>query len=205
VHTSKKSIIGRALARFFCGLLIGSDVGINAKWISTSANKIADEISRIKKSTQNHSSFHYDFSKLQQDHVELKHCCFFQPSQELRLKQGSAIETERFRQAQYLNWCKQKFVPDPCGNEPRYERLVACFIENLMLDCNSRLATAQGYAQSINKLFEYRGFPIPANHSDRKNMTSKIIRMREREENIERQKSPISKEMFVAMANHACD
>ena len=77
VHTSKKSIIGRALARFFCGLLIGSDVGINAKWISTSANKIADEISRIKKSTQN------DFSKLQQDHVELKHCRFFQPSQEL--------------------------------------------------------------------------------------------------------------------------
>ena len=83
VHTSKKSIIGRALARFFCGLLIGSGVGINAKWISTSANKIADEISRIKKSTQNPSSFHYDFSKLQQDHVELKHCCFFQPSQEL--------------------------------------------------------------------------------------------------------------------------
>jgi hypothetical protein len=83
VHTSKKSIIGRALARFFCGLLIGSDVGINAKWISTSANKIADEISRIKKSTQNPSSFHYDFSKLQQDHVDLKHCCFFQPSQEL--------------------------------------------------------------------------------------------------------------------------
>jgi hypothetical protein len=31
MHTSKKSIIGQALARFFCGLLIGSDVGINAK------------------------------------------------------------------------------------------------------------------------------------------------------------------------------
>ena len=83
VHTSKKSIIGRALARFFCGLLIGSNVGINAKWISTLANKIADEISRIKKSAHNPSSFQYDFSKLQQDHVELKHCRFFQPSQEL--------------------------------------------------------------------------------------------------------------------------
>ena len=56
-----------------------------------------------------------------------------------RIKQGSAIETERFRQAQYLNWCKQKFVPDPCGDEPGYERLVACFIENLMLDCNQFL------------------------------------------------------------------
>ena len=83
VHTSKKSIIGRALARFFCGLLIGSNVGINAKWISTLANKIADETSQIKKSAHNPSSFQYDFSKLQQDHVELKHCRFFQPSQEL--------------------------------------------------------------------------------------------------------------------------
>ena len=47
-HTCKKSIIGRALARFFCGLLLCSDVGINATWISTVANKIADEILRIK-------------------------------------------------------------------------------------------------------------------------------------------------------------
>ncbi len=30
LHTSKKSSIGRALARFFCGLLIGSNIGINS-------------------------------------------------------------------------------------------------------------------------------------------------------------------------------
>ena len=48
MHTSKKIIIGRALARFFCGLLIGSRVGINAKWISTLHNKIADDVSRLK-------------------------------------------------------------------------------------------------------------------------------------------------------------
>jgi hypothetical protein len=82
LHTSKKLIIGRALARFFCRLLIGSDKGINAKWISTAANKIADEILRIKKSNTS-LSFHYDFTKLQQDHAELKNCCFFQPSPEL--------------------------------------------------------------------------------------------------------------------------
>ncbi len=63
LHTSKKSIIGRALARCFCGLLIGSDVGINAKWISMAANKVADKISRIKKSNTP-LSFHYDFTKL---------------------------------------------------------------------------------------------------------------------------------------------
>jgi hypothetical protein len=48
LHTSKKSNIGRALARFFCGLLIGSNVGVNAKWISTIKNLIADKISRLK-------------------------------------------------------------------------------------------------------------------------------------------------------------
>ncbi len=31
LHTSKKLIIGRAIARFFCSLLIGSNVGDNAK------------------------------------------------------------------------------------------------------------------------------------------------------------------------------
>jgi hypothetical protein len=82
LHTSKKSIIGCALARFFCGLLIGSDVGINAKWISTAANKVVGEISRIKKSNTP-LSFHYEFSKLQQDRAELKNCRFFQPSPEL--------------------------------------------------------------------------------------------------------------------------
>jgi hypothetical protein len=48
LHTSKKSIIGRALARFFCGLLIGSNVGMNTKWISTIKNLIANKISRLK-------------------------------------------------------------------------------------------------------------------------------------------------------------
>jgi hypothetical protein len=44
-HTCKKYIIGQALACFFCGLMIGSQVEINAKWISTTANKIANKIS----------------------------------------------------------------------------------------------------------------------------------------------------------------
>ena len=82
MHTSKKSIIGCALAHFFCGLMIGSDIGINAKQIATKTNKIADAISRLKKSHTS-TSFCYDFSKLKQDHADLKHCCFYHPSQEL--------------------------------------------------------------------------------------------------------------------------
>jgi hypothetical protein len=85
MHTCKKSIIGRALAHFFCGLLIGSEVGINAKWISTVDNKIADDISRLKKNltSTTSSSSAYDFSKLKQDHADLKLCRFYHPSQEL--------------------------------------------------------------------------------------------------------------------------
>ncbi len=96
MHTSKKSIIGRALARFFCKLMIGSCVGINAKWVATKTNKIADVISRLKKShTSNSTSFHYDFSKLKQDHADLKHCCFYHLSQELLLLIWKTVLTQK--------------------------------------------------------------------------------------------------------------
>jgi hypothetical protein len=122
-----------------------------------------------------------------------------------RLKQGSVIETERFGQAQYLKWCKQKFIPDPCGNEPGYERVVDCFVENLIIDCNPRSKTVLGYIQSINKLFENQGLLIPADLSNRENLTSKLLHAQEREETIARCRSPITKEMFVEIANQACD
>ncbi len=88
LHTSKKSSIGRALARFFCGLLIGSNIGINAKWISTVKNEVADKILRLKKLTttdsKSSSTHHtYDYTNLQQEHKELKACIFFQPSHKL--------------------------------------------------------------------------------------------------------------------------
>ena len=37
----------------------------------------------LLRSTHNPFSFQYDFANLQQDHAELRHCPFFQPSQEL--------------------------------------------------------------------------------------------------------------------------
>ena len=47
-----------------------------------------------------------------------------------RLEQGFTIETERFRQAKYLKWCKQMLIPDPCRSEPGYTHRVSYFIEN---------------------------------------------------------------------------
>ncbi len=84
LHTSKKSIIGRALARFFCSLLIWSNVGVNAKWISTIENVIADKISRFKTTNLEPSSIPtYNYANVQQEHKELKVCSFFQPSPKL--------------------------------------------------------------------------------------------------------------------------
>ncbi|KAL7525487.1 hypothetical protein ACHAXR_003426, partial [Thalassiosira sp. AJA248-18] len=89
LHACKTSMIGRRLGRFFCGLLIGSPLGINSQWISTDENELADTISRVKKQnvkkSSNHPSLDYafDYSLLQQNHSELKACRFFQPAPEL--------------------------------------------------------------------------------------------------------------------------
>jgi hypothetical protein len=52
----KKSKVGRLLACFFCLLMLNSLLGINSKWISTDDNKIADDISCIKKESANEDS-----------------------------------------------------------------------------------------------------------------------------------------------------
>jgi hypothetical protein len=103
-----------------------------------------------------------------------------------RLKHGAEVETERFRQAQFINWCTLKLIPNPCGCDHGYECIVGCFAKNFIMDCNSRSATVQGYATSINKLFEMRSFPIPADVLDKDNMVTKIIHASKREATIAR-------------------
>jgi hypothetical protein len=85
IHTSKKSIIGRVLARFFCALLMDSAVGINSKWIATDENEIADQISRLKKSLISPTNPHpsYDYTSLQKNFPELRACRSFQFNPEL--------------------------------------------------------------------------------------------------------------------------
>ncbi len=72
-----------------------------------------------------------------------------------------------------------------------------------MFDCNSRSATFQGYVESINKLFALGSFLIPADLKNKDNMIAKLIHAREREENIAKQRSPLTKKMYVEMAKHA--
>ncbi len=109
LHTSKKSKIGRALARFFCGLLIDSPLGINSEWIATDENEVADQISRLKKAKVSKSNPHpdFDYSSLQQKFPELKACRFFQPSAELTSLLWELLLTERLPQPRHARQLKQ--------------------------------------------------------------------------------------------------
>ncbi len=120
-----------------------------------------------------------------------------------RLKPDSELETTRFRQALYINFTKGNHMLNPCGSEPGYERIVACFIERLMMDHNSWSATVCGYAKSVNTLFQLWSLPAPANLSDQSNMCARIILAREKEEDIAKQQSPITREMFAALCHQA--
>ncbi len=109
----------------------------------------------------------------------------------------------QFRQAVYLNWAKSMRITKPCSPKQQgYKRIIACFIENLMLNHNSRSKTVQGYVKSINMLFRLQEFPIPADLSDRANMCTVIISGRKNEENVARQCSPITRELFAELLQH---
>ena len=74
----RDSLIGRALGRFFCGLLMSTNLGIQCEWLSTKLNKVADDISRLEDEDGN-----YDYSQLLTDHPSLQNCRQFQPSDTL--------------------------------------------------------------------------------------------------------------------------
>ena len=120
-----------------------------------------------------------------------------------RLKADSEIETARFRQAVYLNFTKKHRNHDPCGSEPGYQRIIMCFMEQLMLDHNSWSATVRRYVESINTIFKLRNFNPPADLSGRTNMCTKIVVAREKEECIAWQWSPITRKIYRDLLNQA--
>ncbi len=72
-HTCKQSKIGQMLSHFFCSLFINLPLGINSQWISTIDNKIADDISHLKKQSDINSSPAIDYTILKQRYPELRH------------------------------------------------------------------------------------------------------------------------------------
>jgi hypothetical protein len=93
----KKSKVGHLLACFFCSLMINSPLRINSKWISTDDNKIAGDISCIKKeSAKEDSPPFFDYLTLTQRYPELIDCSSFTIQPKLILLIWEIVLTKRW-------------------------------------------------------------------------------------------------------------
>jgi hypothetical protein len=110
LHTCKQSKIGQIFAHFFCSLLINSPIGINSQWISTIDNKIADNISQLKKQSDNNSSPAFDYTILKQTYLELRHCSFFQIQPELILLIWDIVLTKKWPNHKKGQTLKQRLL-----------------------------------------------------------------------------------------------
>ncbi len=209
LHTCKQSKIGQMLACLFCSLLINLPLGINSQWISTIDNKIADNISCLKKQSDKNSSPAFDYTILKQTYLELRphladmgHCI----DQELAQSQrGPDLETEAAWKAHYIKWADIFGIPDCCGYYKSFIRIVAIYIKNIqcVVSYNNKQvlhsATVQGYAKAANNLFKLRSFSPPDNFSDPNNMTAILLKNMLQEEDIARQCAPLENEIFAKM------
>ena len=94
-------------------MLIGSNVGINSKWIDTKSNEIADTISRIReekssstRSPTDHPTF--DYSALKQKYPALRHCRFFQPEPKLLSMIWDVVLMKKFSNLKEIRKLRQR-------------------------------------------------------------------------------------------------
>ena len=86
------SLIGRALSRLQCSMMMNNNVGVHTAHITTTDNIIADRISRIKRETNSMRGF----SSILQDYPALAGCKRFQPSAALISHLMDAISQKKF-------------------------------------------------------------------------------------------------------------
>jgi hypothetical protein len=111
LHMCKQSKIRQILACFFCSLLIKSPLGINSQWISIIDNKIADDISCLKKQydlVSINSSPALDCTILKQTYPELRHCSFFQIQPELISLIWDILLTKKWPNHEEVQTLKQR-------------------------------------------------------------------------------------------------
>ena len=122
-------------------------------------------------------------------------------------RQDKEIETEAAWQAHYIRWAQIMKVPDPCGHQRGYQRIVAIYIKYLMTGVNFnfknkdflRSATVQGYASNINSLFKLRDMKPPINMADPNNVLGILINNLVKEEDIARQRIPLDSAIFAKL------
>jgi hypothetical protein len=94
---------------------------------------------------------------------------------------------------------------DPCNHSSEENMaLVTCFIESVIQGVSIknkdsiRSATVKGYAEQINELHKLRGFQQPISNS-RDNTPFVLIKALRDEENIAKQRRPITEDMASEM------
>ena len=86
------SLIGRALSRLQCAMMIDNNVAARTARVNTKANVIADQISRVNSAT----NIAHEFPRIAQDYPELSGCRRFHPSAELISHIMDAISQKKF-------------------------------------------------------------------------------------------------------------
>jgi hypothetical protein len=117
------------------------------------------------------------------------------------------VETEAAWQSHYIFWCSIIGIPDPCGNEIGYQRIITIYAKFVMCGIDYynkdilQLSTLRGYATAVNTLFQLRGFKQPTNLSNpsTSNMTGIIINNLIKEETVARQRSPLDSTIFAEL------
>ena len=115
------------------------------------------------------------------------------------------IETQAARQSHYIKWCISHSIPDPCGPDIGYDRIVAIYLKDVILGTNFYNydevcgMTACGDAEAVNILFQKRGFPQPVCFSEAGNVPAVIIVNLEKEQEIAPQKSPLDNRIFAQL------
>ena len=104
-----------------------------------------------------------------------------------------------------MKFAKRKRLPDPCGQGPGWDRILAHFIKEVILGINIqnkdslRSETIKGYATEAIQLFRYRKLPDPFHFNDSNSMAATILKNYEEQEDIAAQRYPLNEGFFAAM------
>jgi hypothetical protein len=105
-------------------------------------------------------------------------------------QRGTDLEAKAARHSHYMEWSRIIGIPDPCGPNVGYQRIVAMYVKylqsrvNYYKKNNLHSATLRGYAMVINTLLELQQYRPPINFNDNNNMVGVFIINIIKEENI---------------------
>ena len=100
-------------------------------------------------------------------------------------------------------------IDDPCGHQDGWGRVLAIYAKYVMTGTNwyqkqnVRSGTVRSYALAAAELFTLRGFDSPVDLDDKSNWVTIIVSNLEKEEEITRQRSPLTSKICAELKRMA--